>query len=316
MKTENLKRVLVTGGAGFIGSHTVDLLLSQGFAVRVLDNFSNGKQTNLNAEAIADGRLTRLEGDVRDIQHVETAAVSMDAVLHLAAQVSVPRSVADPVESSTHNIAGFLNVLDAVRRHQIPRLVYASSAAVYGVPEALPLTEANTAKPQSPYGLEKFINDQYAALYRELYGVSSVGMRYFNVYGPRQDPQSPYAGVISKFAEGLETGRALRVFGDGSQTRDFVYVGDVARANALALQADVMGVLNVGTGTSVTLLELIDAMKKAFDKPAVVNHEATATGDIAHSATSPARLVQTLSWQPETSFVQGLRALAESLRKS
>lgn len=311
-----MKQVLITGGAGFIGSHTADVLLSQGFAVRVLDNLSNGKRTNLNASALADGRLSFIDGDVRDAAVVDAAVTGVDAVMHLAAQVSVPRSVADPVESSTHNIAGFLNVLDAVRRHKTPRIVYASSAAVYGVPEALPLTEANTAKPLSPYGLEKLINDQYAALYRELYGVSSVGMRYFNVYGPRQDPKSPYAGVISKFADGLEGARPLRVFGDGSQTRDFIYVGDVARANALALQSDVTGVLNVGTGTSVTLLDLIDAMKEAFGKPAEVRHEPPATGDIAHSATNPARLKQTLGWQPATTFVQGLRALAESLRNT
>ena len=311
-----MKQVLITGGAGFIGSHTADVLLSQGFAVRVLDNLSSGKRANLNASALADGRLSFIDGDVRDAAVVDAAVTGVDAVLHLAAQVSVPRSVADPVESSTHNIAGFLNVLDAVRRHKIPRLVYASSAAVYGVPEALPLTEANTAKPLSPYGLEKLINDQYAALYRELYGVSSVGMRYFNVYGPRQDPKSPYAGVISKFADGLEGASPLRVFGDGSQTRDFIYVGDVARANALALQSDVTGVLNVGTGTSVTLLDLIDAMKEAFGKPAEVRHEPPATGDIAHSATNPARLKQTLGWQPATTFVQGLRALAESLRNT
>ena len=311
-----MKQVLITGGAGFIGSHTADVLLSQGFAVRVLDNLSNGKRANLNASALADGRLSFIDGDVRDAAVVDAAVTGVDAVMHLAAQVSVPRSVADPVESSTHNIAGFLNVLDAVRRHKTPRIVYASSAAVYGVPEALPLTEANTAKPLSPYGLEKLINDQYAALYRELYGVSSVGMRYFNVYGPRQDPKSPYAGVISKFADGLEGARPLRVFGDGSQTRDFIYVGDVARANALALQSDVTGVLNVGTGTSVTLLDLIDAMKEAFGKPAEVRHEPPATGDIAHSATNPARLKQTLGWQPATTFVQGLRALAESLRNT
>ena len=311
-----MKQVLITGGAGFIGSHTADALLTQGFTVRVLDNFSNGKHANLNALALADGRLTVIEGDVRDAAITDAAVKGVDAVLHLAAQVSVPRSVADPVESSTHNIAGFLNVLDSVRRHKIPRMVYASSAAVYGVPEALPLLETNTAKPLSPYGLEKFINDQYAALYGELYGVSSVGMRYFNVYGPRQDPKSPYAGVISKFADGLEDGKPLRVFGDGSQTRDFIYVGDVARANVLALQGDVVGVLNVGTGTSVTLLELIEAMKEAFDKPALVRHEPPATGDIAHSATNPARLKQTLGWQPATTFVQGLRALAGSLRET
>lgn len=308
-----MKHVLITGGAGFIGSHSADALLHQGIAVRILDDFSNGKHANLNAAALASSRLTLVQGDVRDAAVVDAAAAGVDAVLHLAAQVSVPRSVADPVNSSTHNIAGFLNVLDAVRRHKVPRMVYASSAAVYGVPAALPLTELSPAQPLSPYGLEKFINDQYAALYRELYGVSCVGMRYFNVYGPRQDPKSPYAGVISKFADGLANGTALRVFGDGSQTRDFVYVGDVAQANLLALQSDVCGVLNVGTGTSVTLMQLIEAMKEAFGKAAVVHHEAPAHGDIAHSATDPARLKHTLGWQSATPFVQGLRLLAGSL---
>ena len=311
-----MKTVLITGGAGFIGSHTTDALLAQGVSVRVLDNLSNGKHANLNASALTNGRLSFIHGDVRDAAVVDAAVMGVDAVLHLAAQVSVPLSVADPVASSAHNIAGFLNVLDAVRRLKIPRLVYASSAAVYGVPETLPLLETSTVKPLSPYGLEKFINDQYAALYLGLYGVSSVGMRYFNVYGPRQDPKSPYAGVISKFANGLEGAKPLRVFGDGLQTRDFIYVGDVAHANALALQADVAGVLNVGTGSSVTLLALIDAMKEAFDKPAVVCHEPPAIGDIARSATSPARLQRTLGWQSNTSFVQGLRALVESLRNT
>ena len=309
-----MKTVLITGGAGFIGSHSTAALLGQGVSVRVLDNLSNGKHSNLNASARTDGRLSFIHGDVRDAAVVDAAAMGMDAVLHLAAQVSVPLSVADPVASSTHNIAGFLNVLDAVRRLKIPRLVYASSAAVYGVPEALPLLETNTARPLSPYGLEKFINDQYAAFYLELYGVSSVGMRYFNVYGPRQDPKSPYAGVISKFADGLEGAKPLRVFGNGLQTRDLIYVGDVARANALALQVTVTGVLNIGTGSSMTLLALIDAMTEAFGKPAVVRLEAPATGDIAHSATNPARLQQTLGWQSTTPLVQGLRALAESLR--
>ena len=311
-----MKNILITGGAGFIGSHTADALLARGTQVRVLDNFSSGQRTNLPTAALASGQLCVMQGDVRDADAVDAAVQGMDAVLHLAAQVSVLRSVAEPVVSAGHNITGFLYVADAVRRHKVPRLVYASSAAVYGVPTHLPLSEEAATQPLSPYGLEKLVNDHYAELFRTLYNVSSVGMRYFNVYGPRQDPKSPYAGVISKFADGLEGARPLRVFGDGSQTRDFIYVGDVARANALALQSDVTGVLNVGTGTSVTLLDLIDAMKEAFGKPAEVRHEPPATGDIAHSATNPARLRQTLGWQPATTFVQGLRALAESLRNT
>ncbi len=261
-----MKQILVTGGAGFIGTRTVQALLADGVRVRVLDNLSNGKRSSLDQAALIDGRLALQVGDVRDAGAVNTAVAGCDAVLHLAAQVSVQRSVAEPVESSSHNLTGFLNVLDAVRRHRVPRMVYASSAAIYGVPESLPLDETARPQPLSPYGLEKFINEQYAALYATLHGVSSVGMRYFNVYGPGQDPSSPYAGVISKFADGLEAGTPLRVFGDGSQTRDFVYVDDVAQANVRALQADVQGVLNVGTGQSVSLLQLIDAMAEAFGR--------------------------------------------------
>lgn len=310
-----MKQILVTGGAGFIGTRTVQALLTSGMRVCVLDNLSNGKRSNLDSAALADGSLLLRVGDVRDAAAVDAAVQGCDAVLHLAAQVSVQRSVAEPVESSTHNLTGFLNVLDAVRRHRVPRLVYASSAAIYGVPEALPLEETARPKPLSPYGLEKFINEQYAALYATLYGVSAVGMRYFNVYGPGQDPLSPYAGVISKFADGLEAGTPLRVFGDGAQTRDFVYVDDVAQANVRALHADVQGVLNVGTGRSVSLLQLIDAMAEAFGKQQQVRHESPAAGDIAHSGSNPARLSQALGWKPETPLVRGLGELAKSLRR-
>ena len=308
-----MKNILITGGAGFIGSHTAEALLARGIQVRVLDNFSNGKLTNLPAAALANGQLSVMNGDVRDAATVDAAVQGMDAVLHLAAQVSVQRSVAEPVTSSGHNITGYLHVIDAVRRHQVSRLVYASSAAVYGIPKNLPLSEDVTPQPLSPYGLEKLINDQYADLFRALYGVSSVGMRYFNVYGPRQDPASPYAGVISKFASGLQTGTPLRVFGDGSQTRDFVYVGDVAQANVRALEANVQGVLNVGTGLTVSLLQLIQAMAQAFVATPQVRHEAAAHGDIPHSATTTTRLAQALAWQPSTTLQDGLGALARSL---
>lgn len=243
-----MKNVFITGGAGFIGSHTDEALLARGLQVRVFDNLSYGKVANLPAAELASGQLMLVEGNVRDAAAVEAAVQGMDAVLHLAAQVSVQRSVAELQASSSHNITGFLHVLDAVRRHRVARLVYASSAAVYGVPSSLPLSEDAAAGPLSPYGLEKLINDQYTELFHTFCNVSSVGMRYFKVYGHRQDLTSPYAGIISKFANGLQTGTHLRVFGGGSQTRDFVYVGDVAQANVRALEASVPGVLNVGTG--------------------------------------------------------------------
>lgn len=309
-----MQQVLITGGAGFIGSHTAQALLAHGARLRVLDNLSNGKLANLPAQALKDGLIEFIEADVRDAVAVDGAVAGCDAVLHLAAQVSVQQSVAEPVASASVNLGGFLNVLDAVRRHKVPRMVYASSAAVYGVPATLPLDETVAPAPLSPYGLEKYFNDQYAALYRNLYGVSSMGMRYFNVYGPRQDPRSPYAGVISKFADAVRNGGTLRIFGDGQQTRDFVYVGDVAEANRRALQAGAQGVLNVGTGRSVTLLELTGALFEAFGQSAPIRHEPPATGDILHSAMSPQAIAQALDYTPGTSLVAGLRALADSLR--
>ena len=321
-----MPHVLVTGGAGFIGTHTTRALLASGQQVRVFDNFSSGVRANLhtpdNAQALHSGQLRITEGDIRDAQAVNAAVAGSTSVLHLAAQVSVQRSVDAPLESASHNLSGFLNVLEAVRQHKVPRLVYASSAAVFGSTAKLPVLEGTACAPLSPYGLEKHINEQYAALYRTLHGVSSVGMRYFNVYGPLQDPSSPYAGVISKFASALQHGQALRVRGNGLQTRDFVYVGDVAQANLRALGAAFNGVLNVGSGQSITLVQLIDALSHAFCQTgqaattapfAEIIHEAPARGDIMHSATRIDGLRAALQWQPTTTLADGLQALAVSM---
>ena len=219
--------VLVTGGAGFIGSHSVDRLLESGARVRVFDNFSSGRRENLTPHPL----LEIMVGDIRDRAAVADALAGITHVLHLAAQVSVATSMEAPLASADVNVGGFLNVLDAARAHRVQRMVYASSAAVYGVPARLPLHEEDPMLPLSPYGLEKSINDQYAALYREIYSQSSLGMRFFNVFGPRQDPSSPYSGVISLFVRRLREGQPLTVNGDGLQTRDFIFVGDVAAAH-------------------------------------------------------------------------------------
>ena len=298
-------RVLVTGGAGFIGSHSVETLLAAGAEVTVLDNFSAGKLSNLPESA----RLRVIEGDIRDPAIVQRAATGASHVLHLAAQVSVRASVETPVQSAGHNVTGFLNVADAARRLGIVRLVYASSAAVYGAPRALPLDEESPCVPVSPYGLEKLVNDQYAGLFASLYGVSMLGLRYFNVYGPRQDPGSPYAGVISRFAARLARDEPLTVFGDGGQTRDFVFVKDVARANLAALHSRCGGILNVGTGTSVTLLGLIDALAHCSGRTPRVTFDPPATGDIRHSAMRPDRIRAALQFSAQTSLVDGLRTL-------
>lgn len=301
-------QVLVTGGAGFIGSHSVEALLAHGAQVTVFDSFITGKRSNLPQHA----SLKVSEGDIRDQAAVDRALQGITHVLHLAAQVSVPASVADPLGSSQNNIEGFLKVFDGARRAGVKRFVYASSAAVYGAPEHLPLDESAPVAPLSPYGLEKSINDQYAAMYRALYKLSSLGMRYFNVYGPRQDPKSPYAGVISRFAAAIEKGDTLRVFGDGGQTRDFIFVKDVAQLNLRALLSDAEGVCNIATGHSVTLLELIDTLAACAGRQAQVRHEPPAQGDIRHSSVTPQKMRELLAPPAMTPLSEGLRQLLAS----
>lgn len=298
-------KVLVTGGAGFIGSHSVEALLAADAQVTVFDNFSNGKRENLPAHPA----LRVIEGDVRDGTALNKAMAGATHVLHLAAQVSVQASVADPLNSCQNNIAGFVQMLEAARAQGVQRVVYASSAAVYGIPRAVPLSENSPTAPISPYGLEKLINDQYAALYAELHGLPSLGLRYFNVYGPRQDPASPYAGVISKWAAALSGGEPVRIFGDGEQTRDFIYVKDIAHANLLALRHDSAGICNVGTGRSITLLQLLDALEEAAGKKAQRQFEAPAPGDIRESQMRPQRLHELFGSLPNTSLLDGLGAL-------
>ena len=297
--------ILVTGGAGFIGSHTVEALIAAGERVRVLDDFSSGRRDNLPGSAL----LEIVEGDVRDPAAVQRAMEGVTRVLHLAAQVSVVRSIEDPVTSAAVNVGGFLVVLDAARRAGIGRFVYASSAAVYGMPDGLPLDESAPARPQSPYGLEKSVDDQYAALFAELYGMQCLGLRYFNVYGPRQDPASPYAGVIGRFIDCMRAGRPLCIFGDGEQTRDFVYVSDAGKVNVRALASTATGVCNVGTGHSASLLEVAKLLGEVSGRRLQIDHGPARAGDVRHSATSTARLREIMGDLQPVSLQDGVRAL-------
>ena len=299
---------LVTGGAGFIGSHTAEALLETGAQVRVFDNLSSGKRSNLPRHE----RLQLIEGDIREPADLRRAMHDVTHVLHLAAQVSVRASLHDPAVSASHNVTGFLNVAEAVRACPGVRLVYASSAAAYGAPSSLPLAEESACLPASPYGLEKLIDDQYAGLYCTLYGTSMLGLRYFNVYGPRQDPASPYAGVISRFVDRLRAGEPLSVFGDGLQTRDFVYVRDVARANVVALGSAYCGVVNVGTGRSVSLLQLIETLGRCAGSVPQVRFDAPVQGDIRDSSMRPDRMRTVLGFTPATTLAEGLTLLLAS----
>lgn len=294
--------ILVTGGAGFIGSHSVEHLLEANYPVRVLDNFSSGKRQNLPTHSL----LEIQEGDIRDRPTVHKAMEDITHVLHLAAQVSVQASVEDPSESCSINIGGFVNVLHAARSFQVQRMVYASSAAVYGRPSRLPLSETDLAQPCSPYGLEKNVNDQYAALFASEFSLSLLGLRYFNVYGPRQDPQSPYAGVISKFVSMIEQQQPLSVFGDGAQTRDFIFVKDVAKANVQALKSEMPGTCNVATGKSQSLLELIDILSRCVNQSVEIVHHSARAGDIPFSEADITRLRSLMPTQDLTDLRSGL----------
>ena len=301
-----MTKVLVTGGAGFIGSHTVDLLLEKNIPVRVLDNFSSGQRSNLDD---SNPLLEIVEGDIVHTQTVQQQMSGITHCLHLAAQVSVVASLEDPVHSATQNIVGFVNVLNECQNQGVDRLVYASSAAVYGNPSQIPLPEDAEKSQLSPYGLEKQVNEEYADLFSRVHGFSALGQRFFNVYGPRQDPGSPYAGVIALFVDAITQNREITIFGDGKQTRDFIYVKDVARANVAALYSQLNGACNIGTGIQSTLLDLIDVLSMITGGTSKVNHQPARDGDITHSLAIVARMNEELRISARTDVEEGLREL-------
>lgn len=305
--------ILVTGGAGFIGSNLVDNLLASGYSVRVIDNLSSGNVVNLSNAQLYGDRFEFCLGDVRDFDDVVKVVKDISCVVHLAAQVSVQYSLQKPVVSASTNLMGFLNVLEAARINKVSRLIYASSAAVYGQPSRLPLSETSALVPISPYGLEKLVNEQYADLYGNVCGISCLGFRFFNVYGPRQDPGSSYAGVISKFIDRLAHDQPVTIFGDGLQTRDFVFVSDIANICTTAINSTARGVLCVGTGKSVNLLQLIQGLEGVVGKKAKVIHLPAVNGDIVQSSMAPENLFNALRINTKIDLEEGLRLLWDSL---
>jgi len=305
-----MEKVLIAGGAGFIGSHTADLLMEKGVKVRILDNLTSGHRSNLPDE---HPLMEFVKGDIRDADTVKEVMKGITHVVHLAAQVSVVASLEDPEFSAQQNIIGFLNVLDAAKNEGVKKMVYASSAAIYGEPHVLPLTEDVPMKQLSPYGLEKKFNEDYADLYHRLYDFNSVGMRFFNVYGPRQDPKSPYAGVIALFMDRIKDKLPFVVNGDGEHTRDFIYVRDVARTNVAALELTYHGAVNVATGKKTSLLDLIDVLSEVAGNKADFTHGEPREGDIVHSLADPSRMNNELKVVAETELKDGLSKLLDSV---
>lgn len=303
-----MPRTLVIGGAGFIGSHVVEALLAQGHVVRVLDNLSTGKLGNL---PLNHPDLELKIGSILDYETVQNALFGMRNCVMLAAQVSAALSVEMPYESASSNILGFINVLQSARALRLHRLVYASSAAVYGDCSNLPLVETETPKPVNPYGLEKHVDELYADLYSRQYDLNALGLRFFNVYGPRQDPNSPYSGVISKFLQKLSANRSPQIFGDGRQTRDFIHVSDVAQACLKALQCDHRGVCNVATEQRVDLIRMAKILGDAIGTSAEPEFGPQRIGDIRHSCGSAARLRDFLQYSASIRLEQGLTELAD-----
>lgn len=299
---------LVTGGAGFIGSNIVAELVARGERVRVLDNFSTGRRENLAPYA---GQIEVVEGDVRSYHIVRQAVEAVDFVLHQAALPSVPRSVRDPLTSNEVNVAGTLNVLQSARQAGVKRLVYASSSSVYGDSSELPKRETICPHPLSPYAISKLAGEQYCQVFWQLYRFETVCLRYFNVFGPRQDPTSQYAAVVPLFATALLEGRPLTIYGDGTQSRDFTFVANVVRANLLACTATEPAgrVLNVACGERYTLLELVDKLAAITGREPDVRHASPRPGDVPHSQADITQAREILGYEPAVGFGSGLEQI-------
>lgn len=297
--------VLVTGGAGFIGSHIVETLVAAGHTVAVVDDLSSGKREYVPA-GVAFHRIDIRAPELGNVFQAEQP----DVVNHQAAQVSVPRSTADPMHDASVNVAGLVNVLEQARRHGVRKVIFASSCAVYGDPEQLPIGEDHPIVPLSPYGQSKWTGEQYLKLYRRLCGLKFTALRYANVYGPRQDPFGE-AGVITIFVEQMMAGRPPTIYDDGEQTRDFVYVGDVARANLQALDQGDNAVYNISTGRAVTINRLFQMLRELAGHHHEPHYDAPRPGDIRHSVLDPARARRELNWQPTMPFEDGLMRTIE-----
>ncbi len=303
-------KVLVTGGGGFIGSHIVDRLLADGHGVRVLDNFATGRRENL-LDVLSDIEL--VEGDIQSYERVHNAVSGCEVVLHQGALPSVPRSVQDPLTSNATNVTGTLNVLLAARDSGVRRVVYASSSSIYGANPELPKHEALLPQPISPYAITKLAGKGFCRSFHKVFGLETVSLRYFNVFGPRQDPLSQYAAVVPNFITAMREGGQAVVYGDGEQSRDFTYVGNVVEGNLLAMSADgVAGRLyNLAAGERTTLNELLRHIGSLVGREPDARYEAPRLGDVKHSHADVSAAKRDLGYSPSVTVEEGLRLTLE-----
>lgn len=307
-------RYVVTGGAGFIGSNTVDELVRRGGSVVVMDDLSAGKEENL---AEVRSKISFIKGSITDLEAVRKAMHEADYVIHLAARTSVPRSVKDPLETNKINVEGTLNVLVAARDAKVKRIVYAASSSAYGETATLPKVETMQPEPISPYGVAKYAGELYMQTFGRVYGLENVCLRYFNIFGPRQDPGSPYSGVLAKFCSGFLDGTPPVVFGDGEQSRDFTYVDNAVAANLLACEApNASGkVFNIGTGGRVTLNETVALLNTLTGGSLETKFEPPREGDIRDSQADITQAREFLKYEPSVSFEEGLRRTLDWYRE-
>lgn len=309
-------KILVTGGAGFIGSHLTETLLRRGHVVRVLDDFSTGKRENLKFDR-AYSSLEIIEGDIRDLGLCQKATKGIDYVFHQAALPSVQRSVEDPLGSNSVNVEGTLNILLASRENKVKRVMYASSSSIYGDTPTLPKKEEMPPTPLSPYALQKYVGEQYCRLFYQLYGLETVSLRYFNIFGPRQDPNSIYSAVIPRFIDALLRSQPPTIFGDGEQSRDFTYIENVVQANLLAMAAEHLHgeAINIACGKRTSLNQLVNVLKKITGSKLSPVYEEPRQGDVKHSLADVRKGKQILNYEPRVGLELGLEKTVEFFQK-
>jgi UDP-glucose 4-epimerase len=307
----NSKAAVVTGGAGFVGSHLTEELLKHGYRVVVLDDLSNGKRANLEAILTQDN-VEFIEGSVTDLPLLDKLFQGIDYVFHQAAIPSVPRSIENPLASHNANINGTLNVLLAAKDNKVKKVIYSSSSSVYGDTPTLPKREDMSPSPQSPYAVTKLAGEYYCQVFCKVFSLHTICLRYFNVYGPRQDPGSQYAAVIPRFIDRLLKNESTIIFGDGEQTRDFTFVKDAAEANILSAESDATGVFNIGTENRVSINELARLIARIMDKHSKPVYQKPRPGDVKHSLADISRAKQ-FGYNPQHNLEEGVRKIVSAM---